>query len=77
MQEIIDRVLHIMQSFEKHMKLDRPDSLEPRLIKLSKVSKDKKKKYLIAAQEATEFLYFYKEVIKLGHTVNDYQCELI
>ena len=48
-QKIIDRVLHVMQSFEKYLKLDRPDSLEPRLIELTKVSEDKKKKYIVAA----------------------------
>ena len=43
MQKIIDRVLHVSQSFKNYLKLDRPDSLEPRLIKLGKVSKDEKK----------------------------------
>ena len=77
MQKIINRVLHIIQSFQQYLKLDRLDSLEPRLIKLAEVSKDEKKKYVVVAQEAKEFLYFHKEVTKLGYRVDIYQYKLI
>ena len=77
MQKVIDRVLYIMQTFQKHLKKDRSKELESKLIKLAKVFKEIEKKCPLALQKAKEFLYFHNKVSKLGHTVNGYQCKLL
>ena len=56
MQKVINKVVHIIQTFQKHLKEDRPNGLEPKLIKLAKVSKEIEKKYASVTQESKEFL---------------------
>ena len=72
MQKVINKVVYIIQTFQQYLKEDRLQGLEPKLIKLAKVTKNIEKKCRTALQEAKEFLYFYKEVSKPGCTVNGY-----
>ena len=66
MQKVINRVLHITQSFQQCLKVNRLEYLDPRLIKLTKVSENVEKKYTAAKEEAKKILYFHEEVIKPG-----------